>query len=333
MFNEFVFANPWMLYTIPVVVALFIVWAFFDYKNQFSSLKVGHLNGLEKRIAIRGHLKKLLPFLRLIALIALIIALARPQEINTDEKISTYGIDIVFAFDISSSMLAQDFSPNRLEVANDVASRFIDGRPSDRFGLIVFAGESYPQVPITSDHLQVKNQLSRVKNGVLQDGTAIGMGIGSAVNRLIASNAKSKVVILMTDGVNNAGKIDPYTATEAAMQYNVKIYTIGIGTKGTAYMPAYKLPNGTIKYDYLPVEIDEELLKEVADKTGGKYFRAENADALASIYTEIDLLEKTEIESSQTVEVLEKFHPFAFIALLFLAFELLLRYTFLRTFP
>lgn len=332
-FSSIVFAHRWVLYGIPILTVLFAVWFYFEYKNQYPTLKISSAEGLKDTLTIRGEMKRLLPILRWLAMCLLLIAIARPQTTNTDEKIATYGIDIVFAFDISSSMLAQDFSPNRLEVAKSVANNFIEGRPADRFGLIVFSGESYPQVPITTDHNVVKSQISQVKNGILNDGTAIGMGIGSAVNRLIASDADSKVVILMTDGVNNSGKVDPITATEAAMQYDVKIYTIGIGSKGTAYMPAYRTQDGKMQYDYLPVEIDEELLKEVSSMTDAKYFRAEDEKALTSIYEEIDLLEKTEIESTQTINIAEKFHVFVFISMLFLGLEFLLRHSILRSFP
>jgi len=262
----------------------------------------------------------------------IIIALARPQSTSTDEKITSYGIDLVISMDVSSSMLAQDFKPDRLEAAKEVASNFIANRPNDRIGLVIFGGESFTQVPITTDHKIVQSQLKKIKNGLLVDGTAIGMGIGTAINRLKDSEAESKVIILMTDGVNNAGLIDPRTAAEAAIQYDVKVYTIGIGTKGEAYMPAYLLPNGTVKYDYLPVEIDEDLLTEIAQTTGGKYYRATDKKSLGNIYAEIDQLEKTEIESSQTVNVKELFYIFAAIAMLLLFTEQVLKYTLLRTF-
>lgn len=327
------FAHPWFFVLIPILIVGFGIWYYFAYKKQYATITLSSVKGLENHHSARGRLKAVLPFLRLLSLIALIVALARPQSTNVDEKTSTLGIDIVISVDISGSMLARDFKPDRLQATKKVARTFIENRPSDRIGLVVFAGESFTQVPITTDHKVVLSQLDKIEYGMLKDGTAIGMGLGSALNRLKDSNSKSKVVILMTDGENNAGLIDPITATEAAVQFGVKVYTIGVGSKGQALMPAYILPNGELKFEYMPVNIDEELLTTIADMTGGKYFRAKDEKELMDIYNEIDQLEKSEIESSRSVRVSEKFHPFALLAILFLLLEMTLRYTVLRSYP
>ena len=327
------FAHPWVLYGIPALCILFGLWFYFRFKDQYASFAISDTSMWMNYVSWRGKILPLLPVLRLFTLCFILLALARPQSSSTDENIKTFGIDMVLSMDISSSMLAQDFKPNRLESAKEVASSFIESRPNDRMGLVIFGSESFTQVPITTDHKIVQSQLAKIKNGLLADGTAIGMGIGTAVNRLKDSPAKSKVIVLMTDGVNNGGLIDPITAAETAIQYNIKVYAIGIGTKGEAYMPAYVLPDGSIKYDYLPVEIDEKLLQEIAGSTGGKYYRATDRQSLENIYEEIDLLEKTEIETSQTIRIKELFYPFAALAILFLFLEQTLRYTILRTFP
>jgi Ca-activated chloride channel homolog len=327
------FAHPWLFALIPILIVGFGIWYYFAYKKQYATITLSSVKGLENHHSARGRLKAVLPFLRLLSLIALIVALARPQSTNVDEKTSTLGIDIVISVDISGSMLARDFKPDRLQATKKVARTFIENRPSDRIGLVVFAGESFTQVPITTDHKVVLSQLDKIEYGMLKDGTAIGMGLGSALNRLKDSNSKSKVVILMTDGENNAGLIDPITATEAAVQFGVKVYTIGVGSKGQALMPAYILPNGELKFEYMPVNIDEELLTTIADMTGGKYFRAKDEKELMDIYNEIDQLEKTEIESSRSVRVSEKFHPFALLAIIFLLLEMTLRFTVLRSYP
>lgn len=327
------FAHPWVLLLIPTLIVSFAIWFYFAYKKQYATITLSSVKGLENHHSARGRLKAVLPFLRLLSLIALIVALARPQSTNVDEKTSTLGIDIVISVDISGSMLARDFKPDRLQATKKVARTFIENRPSDRIGLVVFAGESFTQVPITTDHKVVLGQLDKIEYGMLNDGTAIGMGLGSALNRLKESNSKSKVVILMTDGENNAGLIDPITATEAAVQFGIKVYTIGVGSKGQALMPAYILPNGELQFEYMPVNIDEELLTTIADMTGGKYFRAKDEKELMDIYNEIDELEKTEIESSRSVRVSEKFHPFALLAIIFLLMEITLRYAVLRSYP
>jgi len=270
----------------------------------------------------------------LLALALLITALARPRTVDVSTKTkTTKGIDIVMAIDVSASMLAKDLAPNRLEALKDVASEFIKGRPNDRIGLVEYAGESYTKTPITSDKAIVLRSLKDIKyNTIIEGGTAIGMGLATAVNRLKDSKAKSKVIILLTDGVNNSGFIDPKIASELAVEYGIKTYTIGIGTNGMALSPINILPNGNFQYARVPVEIDEDLLKEIASVTGGKYFRATNNKKLAEIYDEINKLEKTDIEEFKFYNYEEKYRPLVLLAGLLLLIELLGRITIFRSF-
>ena len=262
-----------------------------------------------------------------------ITALARPQTVDVSSKTkTTRGVDIVMAIDVSASMLAKDLKPNRLEALKNVAADFIKGRPNDRIGLVEYAGESYTKTPITSDKSIVLQSLKDIKyNTVITGGTAIGMGLATAVNRIKDSKAKSKIIILLTDGVNNAGFIDPQTASELAVEYGVKTYTIGLGTNGMALSPI-AIRNGVFQYGRTQVEIDEKLLKEIAEVTGGKYFRATNNRKLKEIYKEIDALEKTEVEEFKFYNYEEKFRPLVFLALGLLLFEFLLRFTLFRSF-
>jgi len=337
MFNDLdhlQFADPWVLWLIPAVVVIAVLWFYFLSKKNYSSLKVSSSQSFASfKNPWKAILKKFLPVLRALALILLLIALARPQTSSSEEKISTEGIDIVLAMDVSASMLAKDFSPSRIEAAKKEALDFIDGRPHDRVGLVIFAGESFTQCPVTIDRAVVKNQLAQIKNGLLEDGTAIGMGLATAVQRLRESQAKSKVVILMTDGVNNKGLIDPLTATDIAMQFGVRVYTIGIGTNGKAMTPVAMTPNGEYVYDYQDVQIDEDLLKQIAQKTGGQYFRATDNKTLKEIYQQIDKLEKTKIDVSSFEHKSEKFYVFAMFAGLLVMIEFLLRYTILKSVP
>lgn len=330
---SFKFANPEYLWAIPIIAVIMLLWWFFNRKKEYVSIKMSSLQAFKSKNSFRGKLKLLLPIFRLLGLTALIIAIARPQTTDSEEKVKTHGIDIVLALDVSASMLAKDFKPNRLEAAKKVASDFIDARPNDRIGLVIFSGESFTQVPVTTDHLIVKKQLNKIKYGFLSQGTAIGMGIATGVNRLKDSKAKSKIIVLMTDGENNAGIIDPMLATETANSFDVKIYTIGIGSKGQALMPVEMKPNGQFQYGYQKTNIDEKLLKEVAKVTSGKYFRATSNSSLKEIYDEIDKLEKTEIITSQTIRKTEKFYPFAFFALFILMLEMFFRYFVVRSFP
>lgn len=325
------FANPEFLWAIPIVIVIGVLWYFFRKNKQYARISISTSEGFEEEKSLKATLLNYLPLLKILSLVLLLVALARPQTFDSDEKVNTFGIDIVLSMDVSASMLAQDFKPNRLEAAKKVASEFVDARENDRFGLVVFSGESFTQVPVTTDHLIVQEQLHKIQYGFLSQGTAIGMGIATGVNRLKNSTSKSKVIILMTDGVNNAGTIDPKLALEAANQYDIKIYTIGVGSKGKALMPVGVDANGKFQYAMADGEIDEVLLKEIAKETGGTYFRATDNSSLKAIYEKIDLLEKTEIETSQTVRSTEEFYPFAFLAAAFLLLESILRYIILKT--
>lgn len=328
------FADKWVLWLIPVLWVLSGLWFWFRRKKQFASLTLSSIAAVEKQPQpFTAQFKQALPFLRVAALSFLLIAIARPQTSFNEEKVTTEGIDIVLSMDISTSMLAQDFKPNRLEAAKAEALKFIDARKADRIGLVIFAGESFTQCPVTIDHAIVKNQLKAIKNGVLEDGTAIGMGLATAVQRLRESKAKSKVVILMTDGVNNRGLIDPITATDIAMQFGVRVYTIGVGTNGKAYTPVAQDASGKLIFDYADVQIDEKLMRDIATKTGGKYFRANNNQKLKEIYEQIDKLEKTKIEVSAYQRKNERFFPFAVVAAFILCVEFAVRYFVTKSIP
>ena len=303
------------------------------YRQRYPEMRLSTLEALAQINSLRGRLRAVLPILRALAFIALVIALARPQETLKEEEIKADGIDIMLVMDLSSSMLAQDFKPDRLEVSKAVATEFVNKRRFDRIGLAVFAGEAFTQCPLTTDHRVVKEFLGNLSCGILEDGTAIGMGLATAVNRLKDSKAVSKVVILLTDGVNNAGYVKPKTAAEIAREFSVKVYTIGVGSTGDAYTPVSRRSDGKYNFGLARVEIDEDLLIEIAKMTGGKYFRATSAQSLQKIYDEIDDLEKTEIEVTSIKRYSEEFYRFVFWALIFLVVELLLRYTIFRTIP
>ncbi len=333
MFDSIEFSQPqffWLFLALPVAIA----WYIWKRKKQTASVKLSSLKGFKVE---RSFLPKLRPFLfllRLVALAALITAMARPQttDVSTKTK-STKGIDIIIAIDVSASMLAKDLRPNRLEALKLVAADFIKGRPSDRIGLVEYAGESYTKTPITSDKSIVLSSLNSIRyNNIIEGGTAIGMGLSTSVNRLKDSKALSKVIILMTDGVNNAGFIDPKIASELALEFGIKTYTIGVGTNGTALSPVARNSNGSFVYDNVPVEIDEDLLKEIAEVTGGKYFRATNNKKLKDIYDEIDKLEKTEVEEFKYTNYEEKYRPLILLAGILLLLELLLKYTLFKSF-
>ena len=333
MFEGFEFLNKeffWLLLALP----LLIVWYVFKNKQQTATLKISSLKGFKVTNSWLPKIKHLLFALRLLALAALITALARPRTVDVSTKTkTTSGIDIVMAIDVSASMLAKDLKPNRLEALKNVAAEFIKGRPNDRIGLVEYAGESYTKTPITSDKSIVLRSLNDIKyNTIIEGGTAIGMGLATSVNRLKDSKAKSKVIILLTDGVNNSGFIDPKIASELAVEYGIKTYTIGLGTNGMALSPVAILPNGNFQYGRVQVEIDETLLKEIADVTGGKFFRATNNKKLEEIYGEINKLEKTEIEEFKFYNYEEKYRSLAILAGLFLLIELVLRATIFRSF-
>jgi len=330
--NNFEFHNTgflWLLTIIPVIA----LWYFFMRKKDAAVLTMPSIKGF-KSVSFLSKCKPFLYLLRLLALTAIIIALARPRNVSVSRKTkSNKGIDIVMAIDVSASMLAKDLKPNRLEALKKVAVDFVDRRPNDRIGIVVYAGESFTQTPITSDKRIIKRTISELKWGQLEGGTAIGMGLGSAVNRLKESTAKSKVIILLTDGVNNSGNIDPRTATELAKELGIKTYTIGIGTNGMADFPWSRDPRtGTLQFRKQQVEIDEALLKEIASETQGKYFRATDNNSLKEIYDEIDALEKTKIEEFKYYNYQEKFRLFVFFGLGFLVLEFILKNTIFKSF-
>lgn len=333
MFGGIEFLNKeflWLLLLLPLA----IVWYVFKHNKQTAELKISSIKGFKVTYSWLTKLRHLLFIFRMLALALLITALARPRTSDESTKSkTTRGIDIVMAIDVSASMLAKDLLPNRLEALKNVASEFIQGRPNDRIGLVEYAGESYTRTPITSDKAIVLRSLNEIKyNTIIEGGTAIGTGLATAVNRIKDSKATSKVIILLTDGVNNSGFIDPKIASELALEYGIKVYTIGLGTNGMALSPVAILPSGDFQYERVQVEIDEDLLKEIADVTGGKYFRATNNKKLAEIYDEINKLEKTDIEEIKFTTYQEKFRPLVILAGLFLMLELLLRYTIFRSF-
>jgi Ca-activated chloride channel family protein len=321
----------WLFLVLPIAIA----WYWFTNKKQRATLKISSTKSFKGSATLIAKLQPLLFVLRLLALIAIIVALARPRSVDVSSKSrTTKGIDIVMAIDVSGSMLAKDLSPNRLEALKEVAAEFIKDRPNDRIGLVEYAGESYTRTPITSDKSIILNSLKGVRyNTIIEGGTAIGSGLATAVNRLKDSKAKSKVIILLTDGVNNSGFIDPKIASELAVEYGIKVYTIGLGTNGTALAPIGIDPRtGDFEYGRVQVDIDEALLKEIADVTGGKYFRATNNEKLEEIYGEINKLEKTDIDEFKYYNYQEKFRPLVLLAGFLLLLEFLLRATIFRSF-
>jgi Ca-activated chloride channel family protein len=331
MMQGITFANReffWLLLLVPVCIGVYI-WLSRVRRVTVSYSSFSNLHGYQP--TWRQRLRHLPFILWSLALCAFIVAMARPQSSSGGRNTTTEGVDIVMTLDISPSMLAEDLKPNRLEAAKKVAISFIDGRPDDRIGLVIFGGESFTQCPITSDHTVLKNLFSGIESGMLADGTAIGEGLATAVNRIKDSKAKSKVIILLTDGVNNVGEISPQTAGDIAKAFHIRVYTIGVGTRGTAPYPV-QTPFG-IQYQNVPVDIDEPTLKAIAAGTGGKYFRATRTAELKEIYAEIDKLEKTRIEVTEFRHKFEKFYPLVMIGLALLAVERLLRYTLLKTLP
>ena len=326
------FVSPQALLLL-LLLPLIGLWYFLRHRQRYPELRMTHLRTLSERGNLRGKLRGILPILRVLSFVALVIALARPQLTLKEEEVKAEGIDILLVMDLSSSMLAQDFKPDRLEVSKRVASEFVDKRQFDRIGLAVFAGEAFTQCPLTTDHRILKEFLANLRCGILEDGTAIGMGLATAVNRLKESDAKSKVVILLTDGDNNAGYVKPITAAEIAREFDVKVYTIGVGSRGKALTPVSRRSDGQYIFGLANVQIDEKLLKEIAEMTGGNYFRATSEESLERIYQEIDALEKTEIEVTSIKRYSEEFHRFALFGMLFLVLEILLRYTVFRTIP
>ncbi len=326
--NRITFAEPLFLYLLAVVPAMIVFYIIKQQKATASLRMPGLQPFLMSGTTFRHWLRHALFAMRTLAVALLIFVLARPQATNKFQNVSTEGIDIILTLDISGSMLARDFKPNRLEASKDVATEFISGRPYDRIGLVVFSGESFTQCPLTTDHAVLINLLRQVQSGMIEDGTAIGMGLATAVNRIKDSKAKSKVIILLTDGVNNMGEIAPLTAADIAKTFGIRVYTIGVGTQGMAPYPV-QTPFG-IQYQDMPVEIDEGILKQIAETTGGKYFRATDNDKLVAVYREIDKLEKSKIDVRQFNRKEEKYFLPALIAFCLLAFEILIRNTIFR---
>lgn len=333
MMTNVTFLNPgffWLFALIPLAIA----WHVWTRKNQSATLKMSSLQGFKNSKSLLIKLKPALFVMRILALSALIIAMARPRTVDISSQTkTTKGIDIVLSIDVSSSMLAKDLKPNRMEALKEVAVEFIKSRPNDRIGLVLYAGESYTKVPVTSDKSVVIDGLSGIRfDQVLQDGTAIGTGLATAINRLKDSKAKSKVIILLTDGVNNSGTIEPETASDIAKEFGIKVYTIGLGSNGMAMYPYSIAPNGDFIFRMMKVEIDEQLMKNIAKNTGGKYFRANSNSKLETIYNEINKLETTEIEELKFYDYDEKYRSFLIFAGILLLLEVGLRNTVYRSF-
>lgn len=329
-FNNISFGQPQFFYLL-ILIPVIIVWKIFKGRHQQAAINISSIIGLQN-ISSWKNVFHHIPFvLRLLALTCIIFALARPQTRNDEQNAEGEGVDIILCIDVSGSMTAQDFTPNRMEAAKKVAEDFVDQRLTDRIGIVIFSGESFTQCPLTTDHAVLKSQIEQIRNGLLEDGTAIGSGLATSVDRLRTSTSKSKVVILLTDGINNGGLIDPATAKEIAKRFNVKVYTIGVGTDGYAPTPV-STPMGIVMQNE-KVAIDEKLLTSIANETGGRYFRAKDDAGLKNIYNEIDKLEKSKVQITTFSRFAEKFYPFVFVALLFLFLEVLLRFTVFKKFP
>ena len=327
------FLNP-EYFILLGIIPLIILWNYLNRNKLNNSIKFSNSEAFTNSSNIYSILKASLRYLRMISLALIITALARPQVIDTSTRVKTNsGVDIIMAIDVSASMLAKDLKPNRLDALKNVADEFIKNRITDRIGLVEYAGESYTKTPLTTDKSITLRSLREIKyNNIIEGGTAIGMGLATSVNRIKDSKAKSKVIILLTDGVNNAGFIDPITAAELAKEFQIKIYCIGLGTNGLALSPVGIDARGKFNYANIQVEIDEKLLTEISEMTGGKYFRATDNERLKEIYSDIDKLEKTEIEEFKYYSVDEKFRYFLVPAILLIVFELIMKLTILRSF-
>jgi Ca-activated chloride channel family protein len=333
-FNDITFADKemrWCFLIVPFIVA----WYIWKNRSMNAEIRTSSLSGFEKiKPSYKQYLRHSLIVLRILTISLFILILMRPQSRSSYKDVKTQGIDIIMSLDISSSMLAKDFKPDRLEAAKEVAQDFIDSRPNDRIGLVIFSGESFTQCPLTSDHAVIKNLFADIHTGMVADGTAIGNGLATAITRIKDSKAKSKVVILLTDGVNNQGSVAPLTAAEIAKAYGVRVYTVGVGTIGQALAPTGMIyPDGSLEYAYMNVNIDEKTLGEIADMTGGHYFRATDNSKLRDIYQQIDRLEKTIFEEKNFTNKAEEFLPFAIAAGILLLLEFLLKNTLLRSIP
>lgn len=327
------FANPKILWLL-VVVPLWIAYYVWRSMQGGASIVLSNTDSLRRAPrTLRYYLRHLPMALRTVALVLIIVASARPQSVENEVKTSTEGVDIVMAVDISGSMLARDFTPDRLTAAKEVAAQFVAERQGDRIGLVVFAGEAFTQSPLTTDHSSLQTLLARLRSGVVDDGTAIGNGLATAVNRLRESDSKSKVIILLTDGVNNSGHVAPVTVADIAKELKIKVYTIGVGKNGTAPYPVFDERGRVVDLVEAKVEIDEKILKEIADKTGGKYFRATNKNSLLRIYEEINSMEKSKIERFEYVHINEEYLLYLLWAVVLLLAEFLVKYIVLKRIP
>jgi Ca-activated chloride channel family protein len=331
VFSGITFAYPWVLYVL-LIIPVMITWYIFRGMKVQSSVKYSSVNIFKDIPSTLREKLRHIPFaVRLLAIGLLIVALARPQSFNSGENVTTEGIDIAMVLDISGSMLAEDLKPNRLEAAKNVIDNFIEGRISDRIGLVVFSRDAFTQCPLTIDYSVLRNLLLQIHSGMIEDGTAIGNAIANGINRLKDSDAKSKIIILLTDGVNNSGEVDPISAAEMAKTFGIRVYTIGVGTRGEAPYPV-QTPFG-VRYQMMPVEIDEAVLQKISDITDGQYFRATNNQALKEIYDKIDKLEKTKIEITSYKNASERYHSWLWGGMILLLVELGLSKTILRKLP
>ncbi|MBS1650562.1 MAG: VWA domain-containing protein [Bacteroidetes bacterium] len=320
----------WLFLILPIM----IVWYILRRKKSEGEINYSSFTFLKGiNSSLKAKLRHVLFVFRLISIAVLIFALARPQSRSSYKNSKTEGIDIMLSVDVSLSMLAKDFKPNRLEIAKEVITEFIDARPNDRIGLVLFGGEAFTQCPLTTDHKVLKNMFPQIKAGILDQGTAIGLGLATAVARIKDSKAKSKVIILISDGVNNVGEVSPLTAGELAKTYGIRVYCIGIGSRGKALQPVAMYAQGEYEYDYVDVDIDEKTMGEISNVTGGKYFRATNKNSLYDTYAEIDKMEKSIISEKNFTNKSEHFLPFALLAAILLLLEFILRYTFFRITP
>lgn len=332
-FKDIQFAEKhwfWLMFIIPIMIAWYIL-RLKKHEGEFNFSSFTLFKGINS--SVRAKFRHVLFVLRLTSLALIIAALARPQSRSSWKNSKTEGIDIMLSMDVSPSMLAKDFKPNRLEAAKDVIIDFIDARPNDRIGMIIFGGEAFTQCPLTSDHKVLKNMIPMIKVGMVEDGTAIGVGLATAIGRIKESKAKSKVIILISDGVNNSGEVAPLTASDLAKTYGVRVYCIGVGTRGKALTPVARYTQDEYEYDYVDVDIDEKTMTEMSNMTGGKYFRATNKSSLKDIYAEIDKLEKTIISEKSFTNKAEHFLPLALMAAVLLLVEFLLRFTLFKSTP
>jgi Ca-activated chloride channel homolog len=320
----------WLMLLIPVMLGWYL-WRLKKMEGELNYSSFTLLKGIKP--SLKARLRHALLILRLLSFALIIAALARPQSRSSWKDTKTEGIDIVISLDVSLSMLAKDFKPNRIEVAKDVIIDFIDNRPNDRIGLVVFGGEAFTQCPLTTDHKVLKNMFPQIKAGMLDQGTAIGLGLADAVARIRDSKAKSRVIIFVSDGVNNVGEISPLTAGELARTYGIRVYCIAVGSKGKALQPVAIYAQGEYEYDYVDVDVDEKTMTEISNMTGGKCFRATDNESLREIYREIDKMEKNIISEKSFSNKAEHFLPLVLAAAIILLLEFILRFTFFRSVP